>query len=413
MYINPNLPMQPALKGSAEKGRDRIKERFHLSAAAREELRADRYEVSQNFNCNDGLIRDPVVWGKIPEAKRHNTIGAILEAIADRKPLNRLLNEIAIPTIQAAITEDPSLMVTVLDEAVRELSMPEQFARELLEEHVHGTGGDSGKIPVANADSYIFKPKRDDGLYQEVISGKETAPYTIYDRGVEVRVDRFQDSLFGWSEVDRQMKLLAQGGARSINILIYEMLLNATYGAYPVPIAALQNIGGTSASVIQGINGATATRFGTTGSANKFIYQDVLRAAKHCGERPNARRLVSVVMRSMQWYQAMEWSVSQKIAFQRVRGRDIDLVPTPNFDGTVLPIEFLIDDDLPQTSSLNNIIFCGPPDAVGFFVPHEETSMINLLDARRNENQIPARHSNAAVWWGYSNITVGYNYAIS
>lgn len=409
MYVDPRLPMVSAqYNGPYAATRERIQDKFKLSSEARETLRRERYALSQNARCEGGFIQNLEVWDKAEPALRMNTLFEIMRMIAAKKPLQRA--DFAVPSIKAAVTTDPDHVVTVLDQNVRELETPDMFALQLLELDTHITGGgNAGEYPIAESDAYIFKPKLKTGGYQKVISGERMANYKVFDRGIEVVVNRFWDSLRGWSEVDRQMRLVANGGARSINILIYEMLLKARTS----PQSQLADIGGTGKNVVKHIDATVDNRFGASGAAGKFIYEDFLQAALHCQRRPNTSSLRYIVMTSEQWINDVQpMAVNEKIAFREVKGADLHLVAPPGWDGQVAEVMVLVDDDLPpDANNKNHVIFVGPSRLVGVFLEHEPTSMQKLLDYRTNEDIIPARHSNGACIWGYSNITVGTGYA--
>jgi hypothetical protein len=413
--VDPKLGMVSAADpGGVEASRKRIAEKFALSTEARESLRAAKVQLIQQPGCGDGLVADPAVWAKVSQRDRLNTYGCIFAAMGAHQSIADLRREMAVPSIKASITADPTLLVTVMDSVVRELAVPAMFAREFLGTFTHpaGSGGTTGNLPVADSDSYLFQPKDPEKGYQKVVSNKVVAPYTIEDRGIEVIIDRFGASLFAWDEVARQMRLIANGGARSVNMVIYDRLLGTT-GAYQSPVTALQNVGGTALSTILQIDGTNATRYSTTGSANTVIYQDILYASKRIQERPNPSMLQRMGMRAHQWLQLQQMAVTSKIAFGRVVGRGIDLVPSPNFDGTLWPVMIIIDDDIPRISSLNCIIYAGAPEQVGDYVEYEPTTIARILDQRTNEDILPARQANTAVWWGYSNIVVETGLAIA
>jgi len=417
-YIDPHGPMVNTYDARASI--KRVRERLELSKEAREELRKEKYALSQQPGCHNGIIVSPAAWEKVPQHIRHNTLMAMFLDLGDGISPYTTLNKMALPTVKAAITADPDILVEVLDSNLREMEVEEAFAKMLLGSRTHPlNSGDIGKIPVPQADEYIFKIKKAGMPYHTVVSNKVVTQYEVTERGVRVTIDKFSADLLAWNELQSQMLYMSRGSARSINMMIYDRLLSESAGdpgALSSPETDLQNVGGVGASTILEIDGTNATRYSTTGSTGLFIYEDFLNASKHIQSRPNPAQMQFMVMKAHQWLQAQQWSVAQQIAFQRVLGRDMDLSPSPNFNGVVVGVTVIVDDDLPtyvNGTALNCIVFVGPARNVGDFIDHRAMSMQQTIDISTNEDIVVAAHSNAAKWWGYNNIAVGTGYAVA
>ena len=389
---------------------------FAIKGEVLEDLQKARVEMMVAGKANQfGYVSDVDAWAKLDKSRRLAAIGLIMADVHNGRPLQRA--KYPLPTLRAALTVDTSEMIELFQQTIGELSAPMRFGEMLLrrENFPGGQGANSTRVGSAVAEDYIYEKKVSNVETKRVSSMWKYATYEPVQRAVQVDMDRYDLNKLPWDEFGRQMRLLAMGAARTINLVVYKAFLLA-YGAGTRPFPDLEDIGGTDASALQTINSSTTSPYTSiTRTAGDILYYDYLHACKCIRRRPNALAPKYIVVAPAQWERMEYWNVSQKIAFANVMGRDESFTTEPGFDGRRIPITVIVDDDLADNtaltlpSSLNVALYVGPADFVGVLGVEEDPSILQDFDASRNTQEIIGRMANDAVISNYNSWVFQYN----
>jgi hypothetical protein len=393
----------------------KIKKTFAVKEEVREALKKTRVDLiaSRKVDPATGMIADKKAWEKVDKKERMAAVAMLLADVCNGRPVHN--QDYPVPSLLAALAVDTDDLVDTFQKTISVIAAPMQFGRMLLKERNHEANNMSlsGRSYTKLAESYIFEQKKSGQSSKEVYAMQEYAEYDIEQRAIEVRMDRFDLSILPWDEFGTQMRMIAEGAARTENMVAYKAFFDA-YGSGTRPYPNLENVGGEDESELVTINSSTTSPYtDITRTAGDIIYYDYLYARRNILSRPNAVDLMYIVVTPVQWERMEYWNASQKIAFARVMGRSGVWQPTPGFDGRVIPCVVLVDDDLGlsdfQVSSKYIALYVGPGEYVGDFVVKEETKIFTDFDQSKNTDIITARQSNDAVINNYNSWVFQYN----
>lgn len=392
---------------------------FSVKEETLDSLKAQRQQmIAARAAEDDGRVVDPAQWAKLDPKLRHAAVGLLLADVFNGRDLRKA--RYPIPSVRATLTIDTGEMVQLFQEAISVLAAPMKFGEMLLRKVIHpsNSGAYEGRAASAVAEDYIFEQKLSGQGYKDVSSMWEYATYTIKQRGIKVSIDRWDLNKLPWDELGRQLQLIANGAARTINWLCYKAFFDA-YGAGVRPFPDLENIGGTGASALPTIDASDTTPYtGVARTDGVIIYDDYIYSRRRIMSRPNAIDMKYIVVAPVQWEHIEKWNVSQKIAFAQVVGRSGQTFQTlPGYDGRIIPVTLIVDDDIAdsqfQVSSKNIALFVGSSEYVGVYAVDEEPSIFQGYKDETNVDYIIGRMANAAVISNYNSWVFEYNLAIS